>query len=230
MSIRRASSPPPRWPPLPQPLFPKTWLLLWATTRLRHGAIPGSMRRGKVVLQEVQSTSTSGGGLSGGAPRSTPVTSLTWPRNQMVNSSPEVASSVNDFSMSGASNRHQHEAPHRRLLQSPSLPVKSRPGRLSLEPLAALPHARGGEVPSFLFFTGKDREHAIESRRALARRARPNDRLGALPSKPLLERPDADDAAALDIDPNSVRPAHRHRRSTARRRPHRHRLLLTVHH
>ena len=42
------------------------------------------------------------------------------------------------------------------------------------------------------------------ARRALARRARPNDRQGALASKALLERLDADDAAALDIDPNSV--------------------------
>src|SRR5450755_1819550 len=57
---------------------------------------------------------------------------------------------------------HHHEAPHRGLLQSPSLPGKSRPSRLSLEPLAALPHARGREVPSSLFFTGKNREHTIE--------------------------------------------------------------------
>lgn len=42
------------------------------------------------------------------------------------------------------------------------------------------------------------------ARRALARRARPSDRLGALASRALLERLEADDAAALDIDPNSV--------------------------
>ena len=46
--------------------------------------------QGEVALQEVQSTSTSGSGPSGGAPRSTPVTSLTWRRNQMENSSLEV--------------------------------------------------------------------------------------------------------------------------------------------
>ena len=39
---------------------------------------------------------------------------------------------------------------------------------------------------------------------ALGRRARPNDRLGALAPRALLERLEADDAAALDIDPNSV--------------------------
>src|ERR1700722_4475031 len=62
----------------------------------------------------------------------------------------------------GSLEPHHHEAPHRGLLQGPSFPGKSRPGRLSLEPLAALPHARGREVPSSLFFTGKDREYAIE--------------------------------------------------------------------
>ena len=41
-------------------------------------------------------------------------------------------------------------------------------------------------------------------RRALARRARANGRLGALASKALLERLDADAAAARHIDPNSV--------------------------
>ena len=40
------------------------------------------------------------------------------------------------------------------------------------------------------------------TRRALARRARPNDRLGPPASRPRLEWPNADDAAALDIDPN----------------------------
>ena len=42
------------------------------------------------------------------------------------------------------------------------------------------------------------------ARRALARRARANGRLGALASKALLERLDADDAAARHTDPNSV--------------------------
>ena len=118
--------------------------------------------RGAVVVQEVQSTSTSGGRLSGGAPRSTPVKSLTWPRNQIENSSPEVARSANAFSMSGASNHTNNGAPHRSLLQSPGLPDKSLPRRLSLKPLAAVPHARGSKVLSSLFFTGKDRERAIE--------------------------------------------------------------------
>ena len=54
---------------------------------------PGDVpAEGRSYFQEVQSTSRSGSGPSGGAPRSTPVTSLTWSRNQMVNSSLEVAS------------------------------------------------------------------------------------------------------------------------------------------
>src|ERR1019366_3820291 len=57
---------------------------------------------------------------------------------------------------------HQHEAPHRSLLQGPSLPSNSRCGLQSLEPLPALPNACGREVPALLFFAGKDRERAIE--------------------------------------------------------------------
>jgi hypothetical protein len=49
---------------------------------------------------------------------------------------------------------------------------------------------------------GRSDTSAVE-RRALARRARPNDGLGALASRALLARLDADDAAALDIDPNN---------------------------
>src|ERR1035438_6715296 len=70
-----------------------------------------SLRVGDVVLQEVQSTSTSGGGLSGGALISMPVTSLTWARNQMLYSLPAVARSVNAFSMSGASNHTSMKLP-----------------------------------------------------------------------------------------------------------------------
>ena len=60
------------------------------------------------------------------------------------------------------------------------------------------------------------------ARGALARRARRNDRLGPLASKALLERLDADDAAALDIDDGAPR---RRRARPPVRRP-RSRLLL----
>ena len=70
-----------------------SWSPQWIAMSF-HSSAPGSgWSRGRSERQEVQSTSRSGGGLSGGAPRSTPVTSLTWPRNQTVNSSSEVASS-----------------------------------------------------------------------------------------------------------------------------------------
>jgi site-specific DNA recombinase len=39
---------------------------------------------------------------------------------------------------------------------------ESPPSQLSLEPRAVLPNARGREVPTFLFFTGKDRESDVE--------------------------------------------------------------------
>src|SRR5580700_11411573 len=84
----------------------------------------------------------------------------TKPGGELVAGGGEIRERLLDV---GSLEPHQHEAPHRGLLQSPSLPGKSRPNRLSLEPLKALPHARGREIPSSLFLTGKDREHAIEN-------------------------------------------------------------------
>ena len=102
--------------------------------------------QGGGVLHGVQSTSTSGGGPSGGAPRSKPVTSLTWPRNQMVNSSPRGGEFREGFLDVGTLEPNQHEASHRGLLQSPGLPGKSSPDQLSFECFASLPHARGRKV------------------------------------------------------------------------------------
>jgi hypothetical protein len=58
------------------------------------------------------------------------------PDGELVTGGGEVRERLLDV---GSLEPHQHEAPHRSLLQSPSLPAKSRPSRLSLEPLAALP-------------------------------------------------------------------------------------------
>src|SRR5664280_1812292 len=91
----------------PQP----PWWKVLHTPTAHHAAHFQGFISSDVILQEVQSISTAGSGPWGGAPRSTPVTSLTWPRNQIVNSSFEVASSMNAFSMSGASNHTNMKFP-----------------------------------------------------------------------------------------------------------------------
>src|ERR1700726_4857825 len=55
----------------------------------------------------------------------------TKPDGELVAGGGEFCERILDV---GSLEPHQHEAPHRGLLQSPSLPGKSRPSRLSVEP------------------------------------------------------------------------------------------------
>src|ERR1700722_6332066 len=78
----------------------------------------------------------------------------------------------------GSLEPHQHEAPHRGLLQSPSLPSNPILSQLRLELPPSLPNANRREVPTRLFFPGKNRERSIEYRHWPLLLVRPPDHQG----------------------------------------------------
>jgi hypothetical protein len=194
--------------------FPEFGLKCWRRRNwegVTKGLLPRPLAAGRVatgggvLFQEVQSTSTSGSGPSGGAPRSTPVTSLTWPRS---------------LSSPGSSARSAATQCARTARSSPG--CRSASATTPKQPLARCrppgggPSARTEPRPRPLDQRCRDpRSDAggTAALRALARRTKTERRLGARVSMALLDRLDADHAAALDIDPNSVsdtRPADLH--------------------